>query len=161
MSGSESAPASGSQSAHSSQSESVHVSGSGSKSATASGENNQAASSDEATSSESIPVPQNDDPTPVAAEPNRWCVEGQWQIYRDAKMINDKQKNGQNYYRGAQSPYRKLGHCPRNPPAGSNLHKCDWMARGPRGRIVRRWCESSMPHMPKLSAGRLPKGQSS
>uniref|UniRef100_M1DXY1 Integrase core domain containing protein n=1 Tax=Solanum tuberosum TaxID=4113 RepID=M1DXY1_SOLTU len=73
---------SGSQSAQSSQSESVHASGSG----------DQAASSDEATSSEPISVPRNDELTPVAGEPNRWCVEGQWQIYRDAKMINDKQK---------------------------------------------------------------------
>jgi len=71
-----------SQSAHSSQSESVHASGSG----------DQAASSDEATSSESVPAPRNDEPAPVAGELNRWCVEGQWQIYRDAKMVNDKQK---------------------------------------------------------------------
>ncbi|KAG5580221.1 hypothetical protein H5410_050848 [Solanum commersonii] len=43
---------------------------------------------DGATSSEPIPVPPNDAPTPVAGEPNRWCVEGQWQIYQDAKMCD-------------------------------------------------------------------------
>uniref|UniRef100_M1DQ32 Integrase core domain containing protein n=1 Tax=Solanum tuberosum TaxID=4113 RepID=M1DQ32_SOLTU len=69
---------SGSEFAHASSSEPDHVAGSSAKSATESGENDQAASSDEATSSESIPVPRNDDPTPVAGEPNRWCVEGQW-----------------------------------------------------------------------------------
>uniref|UniRef100_M1DHG3 Integrase core domain containing protein n=1 Tax=Solanum tuberosum TaxID=4113 RepID=M1DHG3_SOLTU len=42
--------------------ESDHASGSGAKSATTSGENDQAYSSDEVTSSESIPVPRNDDP---------------------------------------------------------------------------------------------------
>uniref|UniRef100_M1DZM6 Integrase core domain containing protein n=1 Tax=Solanum tuberosum TaxID=4113 RepID=M1DZM6_SOLTU len=81
-----------SQSAHSSQSESVQATGSNAKSSTGSGENYQVASSDEATSSESIPAPRNDDPTPVAGEPNRSCVDGQWKIYRDAKMVNDKQK---------------------------------------------------------------------
>ena len=81
---------SGSESAHRSGSESAHAAGSNAKSATGSGENDQAASSDEATSSESIPVPRNDDPTPVVGELHRWCVEGQWQIYRE--MVNDKQK---------------------------------------------------------------------
>uniref|UniRef100_M1DVC9 Integrase core domain containing protein n=1 Tax=Solanum tuberosum TaxID=4113 RepID=M1DVC9_SOLTU len=66
--------------------------GSIAKSATGSGDNEQATLSDEATSSESVLAPQNDDPTPVAGEPNRWCVEGQLQIYRDAKMKNDKEK---------------------------------------------------------------------
>ncbi|KAG5599181.1 hypothetical protein H5410_030551 [Solanum commersonii] len=70
--------------------ESVQAIGSNAKSSTGSGENDQAASSDETTSSEPIPAPPNDAPTPVAGEPNRWCVEGQWQIYRDAKMVNDK-----------------------------------------------------------------------
>ena len=77
MSGPESDHASGSESAHPSGSEPDHAAGSSAKSSTTSGENDQAASADEATSSESIPVPQNDDPTPVAGEPNRWCVEGQ------------------------------------------------------------------------------------
>uniref|UniRef100_M1DRD1 Integrase core domain containing protein n=1 Tax=Solanum tuberosum TaxID=4113 RepID=M1DRD1_SOLTU len=91
-SGFESAQASGSKSSHASESESAHVAGSNAKLATRSGENDQAASSDEATSSESVPAPRNDNPTPVAGEPNRWCVEGQWQIYRDSKMKNDKEQ---------------------------------------------------------------------
>uniref|UniRef100_M1DLS2 Integrase core domain containing protein n=1 Tax=Solanum tuberosum TaxID=4113 RepID=M1DLS2_SOLTU len=91
-SGSESTHASGSESSQVSGSESTHASGSNSKSATGSGQNEQAASSDEATSLESVPIPRNENPTPVASEPNRWCVEGQWKIYRDAKMINDKEK---------------------------------------------------------------------
>uniref|UniRef100_M1DBK0 Integrase core domain containing protein n=1 Tax=Solanum tuberosum TaxID=4113 RepID=M1DBK0_SOLTU len=61
MSGSESAHASGSESTHPSGFESAHAAGSSAKSATGSGENDQAASSDEATSSESIPAPRNDD----------------------------------------------------------------------------------------------------
>uniref|UniRef100_M1DKL7 Integrase core domain containing protein n=1 Tax=Solanum tuberosum TaxID=4113 RepID=M1DKL7_SOLTU len=91
-SGSESTHASGSESSHASGSESTYASGSNVKSATGSSQNEQAASSDEATSSESVPIPRNENPTPVAGEPNRWCVKGQWQIYRDAKMINDKEK---------------------------------------------------------------------
>uniref|UniRef100_M1E0C8 Integrase core domain containing protein n=1 Tax=Solanum tuberosum TaxID=4113 RepID=M1E0C8_SOLTU len=90
MSGPESNYASGSESAYPSGSEPDHAAGSSAKSATTSGENDQAPSSDEAMSSEPIPVPWNNEPTPVASEPNRWCVEGQWKIYRDAKMINDK-----------------------------------------------------------------------
>uniref|UniRef100_M1DZG9 Integrase core domain containing protein n=1 Tax=Solanum tuberosum TaxID=4113 RepID=M1DZG9_SOLTU len=108
------------QSAHSIQSESVHASGSGAK----------AASSDEATSSESIPVPRNDDPTPVAAEPNRWCVEGQWQIYRDAKMINDKQKMARTITEERRVLTGSLHTVPEIHRL-FNLHKCDWMARDP------------------------------
>uniref|UniRef100_M1DEM1 Integrase core domain containing protein n=1 Tax=Solanum tuberosum TaxID=4113 RepID=M1DEM1_SOLTU len=72
MSGPESDHASGSESAHPSGSEPDHAAGSSAKSATESDENDQAASFEEATSSESIPVPRNDDPTPVVSEPNRW-----------------------------------------------------------------------------------------
>ena len=103
-----------SQSAYSSQSESVHASGSGAK----------AASSDEATSSESIPVPRNDDPTPVSAEPNRWCVEGQWQIYRDAKMINDKQKMARTITEELRVLTGSLHTVPEIHRL-FNLHKCD------------------------------------
>uniref|UniRef100_M1DCB4 Integrase core domain containing protein n=1 Tax=Solanum tuberosum TaxID=4113 RepID=M1DCB4_SOLTU len=88
MYGSESDHPSGSESSYPLRSESAHAAGSSAKSTTGSGENDQAASSDEATSTESIPASQNDDPTPVARELNRWCVEGQWQIYRDAKMAD-------------------------------------------------------------------------
>uniref|UniRef100_M1DKF6 Integrase core domain containing protein n=1 Tax=Solanum tuberosum TaxID=4113 RepID=M1DKF6_SOLTU len=84
MSGSESAQASGSESSnasgHASRSESAQVSGFESAYAAKSGDNEQAASSDEATSSEPVPAPQNDDPIIVTGELNRWCVEGQWKI---------------------------------------------------------------------------------
>ncbi|KAG5631674.1 hypothetical protein H5410_003391 [Solanum commersonii] len=77
---------------HASGFESAHTSGSNAKSATESDQNEQAASSDEATYFESVPVPRNEDPTLVAGEPNKWSVEGQWQIYEDAKIKNDKEK---------------------------------------------------------------------
>uniref|UniRef100_M1DF31 Integrase core domain containing protein n=1 Tax=Solanum tuberosum TaxID=4113 RepID=M1DF31_SOLTU len=129
-SGSESTHASGSESSHISGSASAHVSGSNAKSATGSSQNEQAASSDEATSSESMPVPRNKDPTPVAGEPNRWYVEGQWKIYRDAKMINDKEK----MVRLITEERRVLTGSLHTVPdihRPFNLHKCDWMARDP------------------------------
>uniref|UniRef100_M1DPP0 Integrase core domain containing protein n=1 Tax=Solanum tuberosum TaxID=4113 RepID=M1DPP0_SOLTU len=67
-------------------------SASGSESASASGSaigsssHGRAASSDESTSVEDIPVPPNTNPAPNVEEPNRWCVDGQWQIYKDASM---------------------------------------------------------------------------
>ncbi|KAG5596525.1 hypothetical protein H5410_037757, partial [Solanum commersonii] len=106
-----------SQSAHSSRSESPQATGSNAKSSTGSGENDQAASSKKATSSESIPAPPNNIPTPVAGEPNRWCVEGQWQIYRDAKM---ERRVLTGSLHTVPDIHRLF-----------NLHKCDWMARDP------------------------------
>uniref|UniRef100_M1DJI3 Integrase core domain containing protein n=1 Tax=Solanum tuberosum TaxID=4113 RepID=M1DJI3_SOLTU len=130
MSGSESAHASGSESAHHSGSESAYAAGSSAKSATGSGENDQAASSDEATSSESIPAPRNDDPTPVAGKPNRWCVEGRWKIYRDAKMMNEKQKMARLITEERRVLTGSL-HTVPDIHRLFNFHKCDWMARDP------------------------------
>ena len=48
------------------------------------------ASSDEAASAYSTPAHKNGIPAPAAYHPYRWCVEGQYQIYVDAKMLNDK-----------------------------------------------------------------------
>ncbi|KAK4724143.1 hypothetical protein R3W88_026922 [Solanum pinnatisectum] len=76
----------GSKSTSASGSESASLFGS----ATHSSSHGRAASSDEATSLEVVLVPPNTDPAPVAEEPNRWCVEGQSKIYRDAKMKNEK-----------------------------------------------------------------------
>ncbi len=129
-SGSESSHASGSESADASGSESAHASGSNAKSATGSSQNEQAASSDEATSSESVPIPRNENPTPVAGEPNRWCVEGQWQIYRDAKMINDKEKMARIVTEERRVLTGSL-HTVPDIHRLFNLHKCDWMARDP------------------------------
>uniref|UniRef100_M1DSQ8 Integrase core domain containing protein n=1 Tax=Solanum tuberosum TaxID=4113 RepID=M1DSQ8_SOLTU len=127
-SGTESAHASASESSHASGSESAHASGSNAKSATGSGQNEQAASSDEATSSESVPVPRNENPTPVADEPNRWCVEGQWKIYRDAKMINDKKKMARLITEECRVLTGSL-HTVPDIHQLLNLHKCDWLAR--------------------------------
>ncbi|KAG5630291.1 hypothetical protein H5410_002008 [Solanum commersonii] len=100
------------------------------KSSTGSGEDDQAASSDEATSSESIPAPPNNDPTPVAGELNRWYVEGQWQIYQDAKIVNDKQKMARLITEERKVLTRSL-HTDPDIHRLFNLHKCDWMARDP------------------------------
>uniref|UniRef100_M1DX37 Integrase core domain containing protein n=1 Tax=Solanum tuberosum TaxID=4113 RepID=M1DX37_SOLTU len=117
-------------SSHASGSESAHTSGSNAQSATGFSQNEQAASSDEATSSESVPGPRNQNPTPVAGEPNRWCVEGQWQIYRDSKMINDKEKMALIVTEERRVLTGSL-HTVPDIHQLFNLHKCDWMAREP------------------------------
>ena len=48
------------------------------------------ASSDEADSSKTTPGSPTCDLTPVTDQPNRWCVDGQYQVYSDAKFLNDK-----------------------------------------------------------------------
>ncbi|KAK4721403.1 hypothetical protein R3W88_011636 [Solanum pinnatisectum] len=50
------------------------------------------ASSSEGDSAGHIPVPLNTNPALVSEEPNRWCVSGQYQIYRDARMLNEKDR---------------------------------------------------------------------
>uniref|UniRef100_M1DZW0 Integrase core domain containing protein n=1 Tax=Solanum tuberosum TaxID=4113 RepID=M1DZW0_SOLTU len=127
---SESAHASGSESSHALRFESAHASESNAKSATGSGQNEQAASFDEATSSESVPVPRNEDPTQVAGEPNRWCVEGQWKIYRYAKMKNDKEKMARLITEERKVLIGSL-HTVPDIHQLFNLHKCDWMTRDP------------------------------
>jgi len=73
-------------------------------------------------------MPLNTDPTAVAEEPNRWCVEGQWQIYRDAKMINEKG----NMARLINEEHKVLTGSLHTMPDVHRLfqkHKCEWMAR--------------------------------
>uniref|UniRef100_M1DP22 Integrase core domain containing protein n=1 Tax=Solanum tuberosum TaxID=4113 RepID=M1DP22_SOLTU len=130
MSGSESTHASGSESSHASGSESTHASGSNAKSASGSSQNEQAASSDEATNSESVPAPRNEDPNLVVGKPNRWCVKGQWKIYRDAKMKNDKEKMAQLITEERRILTGSL-HTVPDIHRLFNLHKCDWMTRDP------------------------------
>ena len=48
------------------------------------------ASSDEADSSDSTSDAPAQVPTPASDQPNRWCVEGQFQIYSDAKFLTNK-----------------------------------------------------------------------
>ena len=50
----------------------------------------QSASCDETNSSESTPGSRTRALTPVADHLNRWCVDGQYQVYLDAKFLNDK-----------------------------------------------------------------------
>ncbi|KAK4723929.1 hypothetical protein R3W88_026708 [Solanum pinnatisectum] len=88
--GSEASSTFSSEPATTSGSDPAKASGLGSGSSTGLGSHNKVASSDEATSSGNVPIPPNTDPAPVAREPNRWCVEGQWHIYRDTSMLNEK-----------------------------------------------------------------------
>ena len=48
------------------------------------------ASSDEADSSDSTSGSPAQVPTPATNQPNRWCVDGQFQVYSDAKFLTDK-----------------------------------------------------------------------
>uniref|UniRef100_M1DA36 Integrase core domain containing protein n=1 Tax=Solanum tuberosum TaxID=4113 RepID=M1DA36_SOLTU len=50
------------------------------------------ASSNKATSAGDILVPPNTDHAPVAEKSNRWCVSCQWQIYKDARMMTEKDR---------------------------------------------------------------------
>ena len=49
------------------------------------------ASSDEADSSDSTSGEPDQVPTPASDQPNRWCVDGQFQVYSDAKFLIDKE----------------------------------------------------------------------
>lgn len=69
--------ATGSKSTQSSRSKATTASSSNFQGATTSGDADYQASSNEDTGSEFAPTPRTDDPTLVADEPNRWCVEGQ------------------------------------------------------------------------------------
>uniref|UniRef100_M1DZA4 Integrase core domain containing protein n=1 Tax=Solanum tuberosum TaxID=4113 RepID=M1DZA4_SOLTU len=91
-------------------------------------ENNQAASSNEATSSGEVQVPQNNDHAPVAEEHNRWSMEGQRQIYRDAKMLNEKEKMA----RLITDERKVLTGSLHTIPDIHRLfqhHKCEWMGK--------------------------------
>ena len=46
--------------------------------------------SDEADSSDSTSGAPAQVPTPASDQPNRWCVEGQFQVYSDAKFLTDE-----------------------------------------------------------------------
>ncbi|KAG5606581.1 hypothetical protein H5410_028073 [Solanum commersonii] len=72
----------------------------------------------------------NENPTPVAIEPNKWCVEGEWQIYRDAKMINDKEKMAQIVTEERRVLTRSLHTIPDIYQL-FNLHKCECITPDP------------------------------
>ncbi|TMW91954.1 hypothetical protein EJD97_013698 [Solanum chilense] len=50
----------------------------------------QQASNDEAYSLESASSHKDDVPAPFPDYPNRWCVDGQYQVYKDTKVLNEK-----------------------------------------------------------------------
>uniref|UniRef100_M1DW41 Integrase core domain containing protein n=1 Tax=Solanum tuberosum TaxID=4113 RepID=M1DW41_SOLTU len=129
-SGSEASSTSGSESATTSGSDPAHAFGSGSGSATGSGSHDKATSSDEATSSGEVPMPRSYDPDSVDGEPKRWCVEGQWKIYRDAKMKNDKEKMAQLIIEERRILIGSL-HTVLEIHQLFQRHKCEWMAREP------------------------------
>ncbi|KAG5630062.1 hypothetical protein H5410_001779 [Solanum commersonii] len=92
----------------------------------------------------------------MTEEPNRWLVVGQWKIYRDAKMLNEKEKMA----RMITKERRVLtgsSHIIPNIHWLFQLHKYDWMAKSP-GLIARRLCGNSMPLMLPLSAGLSTRG---
>ena len=62
----------------------------GSAEASAPATDTQSASSDEGDSPDSTPGSPTCALTPVADQLNRWCVDGQYQVYSDAKIQNDK-----------------------------------------------------------------------
>ncbi|TMX00848.1 hypothetical protein EJD97_025831 [Solanum chilense] len=51
----------------------------------------QSSSSDEADSRDSTPGPPIGVPALVADQPKRWCVDRQYQVYSNAKLLNDKE----------------------------------------------------------------------
>lgn len=61
----------------------------GSDSASGSNSIDITASSSEANSAGDIPVPPSFEPALVVEEPNRWCVRGQFQLYKEARMLNE------------------------------------------------------------------------
>uniref|UniRef100_M1DVK8 Integrase core domain containing protein n=1 Tax=Solanum tuberosum TaxID=4113 RepID=M1DVK8_SOLTU len=109
-------------------SEPAHASSFGSGFATGSGSHGQAASSEEATCSREVPVPRNYDRDPMAEEPNRWCVEGQWKIYLDARMQNQKEKAARLIIE-ERRVLTGILHTILDIHQIFYLHKCDWMAR--------------------------------
>uniref|UniRef100_M1DHS7 Integrase core domain containing protein n=1 Tax=Solanum tuberosum TaxID=4113 RepID=M1DHS7_SOLTU len=111
-------------------SESASVAGSASESATGSSSHGGVVSSDEATSSGVVAVPPNTDRHSVAEEPNRWCVEGQWQIYRDASMLNEKRLKTHEITEERKVLTGSLHTIP-DIHRLFQKHKFDWMPRNP------------------------------
>uniref|UniRef100_M1DC75 Integrase core domain containing protein n=1 Tax=Solanum tuberosum TaxID=4113 RepID=M1DC75_SOLTU len=109
---------------------SASASGFGFGSASGSSSPGMTASSDEITSAEDIPVPPNTVPAPVAEEPNKWCVDGQWQIYRDSRMINEKEQMARLIIEDRRALTGNF-HTMPNIQALFQRHRCEWMARSP------------------------------
>uniref|UniRef100_M1DWS1 Integrase core domain containing protein n=1 Tax=Solanum tuberosum TaxID=4113 RepID=M1DWS1_SOLTU len=92
--------------------------------------NGRTASFSEANNAGDIPVSPNTDPALVPREPNRWCVSGQYQIYRDSRMLNEKERMS----RLVTDKRRVFTGSLHIVPAIHTLfqrHRCEWMARSP------------------------------
>uniref|UniRef100_M1D9G9 Integrase core domain containing protein n=1 Tax=Solanum tuberosum TaxID=4113 RepID=M1D9G9_SOLTU len=103
-------------------SEYAYDSGSGSSS------NNSTSSFSEEDIAGDIPVPPCTEPAPVAEEPYRWCVDGQYQIYGDACMLNENDKRA----RLITEEHRDLKDSIHTAPIIVGLfhkHRCKWMAQ--------------------------------
>jgi len=111
-------------------SESASASGSGSGSASDSSSLGRIASSDEDTSAGDILVPPNTEHAAVAEEPNWWCVSSQWQIYRDARMMNEKERMSRLIIEEHWALTCSL-HTVPDIHALFQRHMCEWMARSP------------------------------
>lgn len=73
-------------------------------------------------------VPPNINSPLVAEDPIIWCVEGQWKIYRDAKMLNERERTDQlitEERRGLTGSLNTILGIYRL----FQLHKCERMAR--------------------------------
>uniref|UniRef100_M1DFQ0 Integrase core domain containing protein n=1 Tax=Solanum tuberosum TaxID=4113 RepID=M1DFQ0_SOLTU len=93
--------------------------------------NNITSSFFEEDSAGDIPVLPCIEPAPVAEETNRWCVDGQYQIYRDACMLNEND----NPTRLITEEHQDLKDSLHIAPIIEGLfhkHRCKWIAR-PQG----------------------------
>ena len=90
------------------------------------------ASSDEADSSESTSGSPAHALTPATDQPNRWCVDGQFQVYSDAYFLNDK---GVMTRTLTLEQWVLTGSLPTMPEINNHFsrHRLDWTAR-PLGR---------------------------
>ncbi|KAG5615476.1 hypothetical protein H5410_015300 [Solanum commersonii] len=59
-----------------------------------------------------------------------WCIKGQWQIYRDAKMKNAKEKMAHTITEKRRVLTKSL-HTMPDIHQLFQRHKCEWMARDP------------------------------
>lgn len=105
----------------------------------------QQASKYEACSLESASSHQDDVPAPFQDDPNQWCVDGQYLVYRDTKVLNEKGM----MTRLVTVEQRLLTGSLHTVPDVHRLfthHKLDWMARS-LGRIARILFKSYTPHL--------------
>ena len=113
----------------------------------------QYALSDEADSSDSIPGPPTRALTPVADQPNRWCVDGRYQAYSEAKLLNDKGVMTQTLTLRGGSLREVSRLCQRSTISSTDIDLSGECVRW--AIIVKSWSESSTPLTWLLSNHRL------